>query len=194
MNRAYSVLEIKAAEDAGGKRTFRGIATTPTPDRMGDIVEPKGAVFKLPIPLLWQHDARDPIGWITAAKVTDKGIEVEGEVASYDEDGPLKQRLLTAWQMLKSKLVRGLSIGFNSLEAARIGETYTYRYLKWEWLELSAVTIPANQDASIMAIKSIDTTQRAATGRKSAPVRRQPAPRQGTEAPGAPPGFFCIPE
>lgn len=157
MNRAYSVLEIKAtARDAGGKRTFTGIASTPSTDRMRDQVEPKGAQFKLPIPLLWQHDSRQPIGWVTAAKVTDKGIEIEGEVASVEEDGPLKQRLTEAWQMLKAKLVRGLSIGFNSIESARIDGTYGLKFLKWEWLELSAVTIPANQDASITAIKSID--------------------------------------
>lgn len=164
MNRAYAVLEIKALDTE--KRTFTGIATTPSADRMGDIVEPKGAQFKLPIPLLWQHNASDPIGWVTRAKVTDAGIEVEGEIADIPDEGPLKDRLKTAWQMLKSKLVRGLSIGFNSVESSRIDGTYSYRFLKWEWLELSAVTIPANQDASITAIKSIDTELRAASGMK----------------------------
>lgn len=166
MNRAYSSIEIKAVTDAGGKRTFTGIASTPSTDRMGDIVEPKGAKFKLPIPLLWQHDSRDPIGWITSAKVTDKGIEVEGEVASIEEDGDLKKRLTDAWQMLKAKLVRGLSIGFNSIESARIDGTYGIKFIKWEWLELSCVTIAANQEASITAIKSIDDALRAASGRE----------------------------
>lgn len=164
MNRAYSTLEIKTAVDAAGKRTFTGIASTPTTDRMGDVVEPKGAQFKLPIPLLWQHDSYQPIGWITAAKVTDKGIEVVGEVADVPEDGALKQRLAEAWQTLKAKLVRGLSIGFNSIESARIDGTYGLKFLKWEWLELSCVTIAANQEASITAIKSIDDALRAASG------------------------------
>jgi HK97 family phage major capsid protein/HK97 family phage prohead protease len=163
MNRAYSTLELKAVDD--GKRTFTGIASTPSTDRMGDVVEPKGAQFKLPIPFLWQHNASDPIGWITSAKVTDKGIEVTGEVAKLEEDCELKNRLDYAWQMLKSKLVRGLSIGFNSIESARIENSYGYRFLKWEWLELSAVTIPANQDASITAIKSADMRTLAALGR-----------------------------
>lgn len=165
MNRAYSTLEIKAA-DEGGKRTFTGIASTVTPDRSGDIVEPKGAQFKLPIPLLWQHNSRDPIGWITSAKITDKGIEVEGEVADVEDEGPLKERLAMAWQMLKSKLVRGLSIGFNSIESARIDGTYGLRFMKWEWLELSAVTIPANQEASITAIKSADAAVLASSGKQ----------------------------
>lgn len=168
MNRAYSVLEIKAAEDNGGKRSFSGTATTPSTDRMGDIVEPKGAEFKLPIPLLWQHNAREPIGWVTSAKVSDKGIEVEGEIASISEEGKLKDRLDEAWQMLKAKLVRGLSIGFSALESTRIENTYAYRYVKWQWLELSAVTIPANADCSITAIKSADEAlRRAASGNAS---------------------------
>jgi len=183
MNRAYSVLEIKAtAGDAGGKRTFTGIASTPSTDRMGDQVEPKGAQFKLPIPLLWQHDSRQPIGWVTGAKVTDKGIEIEGEVATVADAGPLADRLTEAWQMLKSKLVRGLSIGFNSIESARIDGTYGLKFLKWEWLELSAVTIPANQDASITAIKSIDDRfMRAAFGSSRPGVSGNQPRQKGTE-------------
>lgn len=202
MNRAYSVLEIKAADEAvDGKRMFKGIATTPSSDSYGDIVEPKGAQFKLPVPLLWQHDSRDPIGWVTSAKVTDSGIEIEGEVANVPDDGSegakaLRARLDQAWQYLKAKLVRGLSIGFNPIESSRIEGTYSYRYLKWMWLELSAVTIPANQDASITAIKSIDTKLRAASGTQQRGARQiaRSAPRQGTSQPGKPAGFFMLPE
>ena len=173
MNRAYSTLQIKTTEDSGGKRRFSGVASTPSTDRMGDIVEPKGAVFKLPIPLLWQHDAKQPIGWITAAKVTDKGIEVEGEVADVAEPGKLQDRLTEAWQTLKAKLVRGLSIGFNPIESVDIKGTWAQRFIKWEWLELSAVTIAANQDASILSIKSIDDALLAASGHGQSSSGRQ---------------------
>lgn len=158
---AYSTLEIKMIDESNGKRMFHGVATTPTPDRTGDIVEPKGAEFQLPIPLCWMHNSRDPVGWVHSAKVTDKGIEIEGEVANLMEPECLKDRLDTAWAMMKSKLVRGLSIGFKPLEEARIGDTYSYRYLKWLWLELSPVTIPMNGDCSITSIKSIDSAIRA---------------------------------
>ena len=43
MQRAYSKIEFKASEDTSGRRTFTGIATTPSTDRVGDIVEPRGA-------------------------------------------------------------------------------------------------------------------------------------------------------
>lgn len=176
MNRAYSVLDIKAATGADGKRRFSGLATTPNADRSGDIVEPKGAQFELPIPFLWQHDSRAPVGWITAVKVTDKGIEIEGEIAVIKEAGKLKDRVDEAWQSIESGLVRGLSIGFKPLESARIGDTYAYRYFKWLWLELSAVTIAMNGDCSITAIKSADQAiRRAASGARPV-VRLDPAP------------------
>ena len=95
--RAYSTLEIKAATEDGGKRRFSGIASTPETDRMGDIVEPKGAEFKLPLPLLWQHDSRNPIGWITKARITDAGIEVDYDRpailqhAAANEDWPMEE-------------------------------------------------------------------------------------------------------
>jgi HK97 family phage prohead protease len=185
LQRAWSQFTVKGMDDK--RRRFSGIASTPSTDRMGDVVEPKGAQFKLPIPFLWQHDSKDPIGWITAAKVTDKGIEVEGEVANVDEAGPLRDRLLTAWQMLKAGIVRGLSVGFNASESEPIKGTYGLRFKKWEWLELSAVTIAANQDASILAIKSIDTALQAASGR----TQSDPTPAVvGTKQPAPNGGFF----
>ena len=154
-NKAYSIFTIKSVKEAaGGKRTFSGVASTPTPDRVQDIVEPKGAVFEVPMPFLWQHDHKDPIGWITRATVTKEGIAVEGEVADIPETGKLKERLEEAWQMLKNGLVKGLSIGFNLIEYSYIEATGGLHITKWNWFELSAVTIPCNQEATITAIKA----------------------------------------
>lgn len=154
MNKSYAVLEIKAVNDSGGRRTFRGVASTPKPDRSKDVVEPKGARFKLPMPFLWYHNQKDPIGWVTKATITAKGIEVEGEVAVVDDPGQLKDRLDLAWQSLKSKLVRGLSIGWRPVEYSYINGTGGLHVKEWEWLELSAVTIPDNEDATVTAIKA----------------------------------------
>ena len=175
---AYSAIEIKAVEDGTGRRMFKGIATTPTVDRVDDIVEPRGAAFKLPLPLCWMHDTRDPVGWVRSAKVTDQGIEIDGEIANLSEPASLKDRLDTAWAMLSSGLVRGLSIGFIPRETARIEGSYGYRFLKWEWTELSPVTVPANGDCSITSIKSADRAVRhAASGIKGGlPVVRLDRP------------------
>lgn len=164
MIRAYSLLDMKSMDDE--KREFDGIATTPTPDRMGDIVEPLGAQFNLPLPLLWQHNAAKPIGEVYGAKATKDGITIKGRVFTGAQSRLLRERLDEAWESLKMRLVRGLSIGFKPIESARIEDTYSYRYTKWDWLELSAVTIPANADASITALKSIDRQLRAASGQR----------------------------
>lgn len=156
MTRAYSVLEVKELDD--DKRVVTGIATTPATDRMDDIVEPKGAVFKLPLPLLWQHRHDQPIGQVTSAKVTKEGIEVTAKVAK--SDGALKQLLDSAWESIKLGLVRGFSIGFVPIESADIEGSWGRRFTKWEWYELSAVTVPANAEATIQTIKSIDSAIR----------------------------------
>lgn len=163
--RAYSILHIKAVDDE--KRVIIGTATTPEVDRQGDIVEPRGAEFDLPIPFLWQHNSAQPIGQVTKAKVSKDGIDVEVQLAKTDEPGTLKDRLDEAWQSIKLKLVRGLSIGFQALEFSRM-EDGGLRYLRWSWLELSAVTIAANASASITNVKSADSALLAASGRKEA--------------------------
>ncbi len=151
---ACTELVLKSVnEDA---RIFEGIASTPNPDRSGDIVEPKGAQYKLPLPLLWMHNPSKPVGFINEVKVSNDGIHVKGNVHKFDEPGILKDQLDLAWHSLKSKLVRGLSIGFTPIEAARIKDTFSFHFLKWDWLELSMVTIPANADAGILSIKSAD--------------------------------------
>jgi HK97 family phage major capsid protein/HK97 family phage prohead protease len=171
VNRAYSLLVIKSVDEA--QRIIRGIATTPTPDRIGDVVESEGAEFKLPLPLLSHHDRERPIGHVTKAKVTADGIEIEAQLKKIDEPGRLKDRLDEAWQEIKHGLVRGLSIGFKPIEAARIENTFGLRFLKWMWLELSAVVIPANEDASITAVKSYGDKQ-AAIGRSVVRITQSP--------------------
>lgn len=155
LKRAYSLLSVKSIDE--DERVITGIATTPTPDRLGDIVEPDGAEFKLPIPLLSQHDSSKPIGQVTKAKVTKTGIEITAKLVKPYEGAPQSwaDRLDEAWADIKSGLVRGLSIGFKPTESSRIEGTWSYRFTKWLWLELSAVTIPANMDASIETIKSV---------------------------------------
>ena len=173
-NRAYSLLAIKAVDEE--QRIITGVASTIEVDRMGDIVEPKGAVFKLPLPLLWQHNSKEPIGFVTEAKVTASGIEITAQIARESEPGKLKDLLDFAWQCMKNKLVRGLSIGFDALEYTYIEGTYGMRFLSWEWLELSAVTIPANADATIQTVKAHDTAQQAASGHRRAVLRATTTP------------------
>ena len=167
VTRAYSVLTIKSVDTE--QRTIEGVASTPEVDRAGDIVEPLGAKFTLPMPLLWQHNSREPaVGHVTAAKATKDGISIKAKLAKIDEPGELKNTVDKAWQALKAGLVRGLSIGFSPIEYAfrdgGDGDAGGLRYTSWNWLELSLVTIPANQSATISLIKSLDQADPAASG------------------------------
>jgi HK97 family phage prohead protease len=146
-----------------GYRYLEGIATTPTPDRMGDVVDPAGCMYSLPLPFLWQHDSTAPIGNVTACVHSAAGITVKVAIPKTDVPGVVKDRLDEAYQSIKMGLVRGLSIGFAPLEYAYMEDTGGYRFARWEWLELSAVTIPANMEATIATIKSMDNRRRKAT-------------------------------
>jgi len=169
MNRAYSVLSVKAVDD--DKRVIRGIASTPSPDRMGDVVEPLGAKFKTPMPLLWQHQHDKPVGLVEFAQPNKDGIPFEARLPEITEPGVLKDRVDEAWQSVKAGLVAAVSIGFQAIpEQVERLKSGGLRFKEWEWLELSLVTIPANAEATITAIKSIDADLRAASGREQKSV------------------------
>lgn len=154
IQRAYSLLEIKSLDD--DKREITGMASTPEPDRYGDIVEPSGAKFAASIPLLWQHRHDMPIGEAKLSAPTKAGIKYVATVAKIAEPGPLKDMVDMAWQAIKARLVRGVSIGFRSLAHDYMSEGGV-RFKEFEIFELSAVTIPANADATIQGIKSLDS-------------------------------------
>jgi HK97 family phage prohead protease len=153
MYRAWATLEIKAFD--AEQRVIEGIATTPTADRGGDILQSEGAQFALPMPLLWQHDQKQPIGEVFEASVTPQGIAIRARIASLDEPGALRDRLESAWQSIQLKLVRGLSIGWRPIEATPRPKGGLH-VKKWLWAETSAVTIPQNTEATILAVKSAD--------------------------------------
>lgn len=193
LNRAYSVVELKAVDD--DQRIIEGIASTPEPDRVGDVVLPLGAKFALPLPLLWQHRAGEPVGHVEFAKATKEGIPFRARVAKIDEPGELKNSIDKAWQAIKAGLVRGVSIGFREIKYAFM-EDGGIEFQEWEWLELSLVTIPANQSATITAIKSFEREQRGASAKSAVPVRLLPPGVSGASPTKdqSPPGVSGVPQ
>jgi HK97 family phage prohead protease len=163
LTKAFSTFTVKRVDEE--QRLLTGIATTPSIDRVGDVVEPEGAEYDLPIPFLYGHDASKPIGHVTGARVSSRGIDVTVRMVRTDEPGPVKDRLDSAWQDIKLGLVRGLSIGFTGIDVARNQATGGLRFLKWRWLELSAVVIPANADAQIATVKAAPLVHRPAVAR-----------------------------
>src|SRR5688572_3927731 len=141
MQKAWSVLEIKRVD--AEQRIIEGVASTPTPDRIGDIMIPEGAQFSLPLPFLWFHDKESPIGEVFAADVRPEGIYIKARVSKVSKPSRLKTLVDEAWSAFTADppLVRGLSIGWNALEAESVKGTAFTRFKKWIWGELSAVTV-----------------------------------------------------
>ena len=164
MDRAYSLLEVKALDQAG--RRLSGIASTPELDRHGDVLELAGLTFRNPIPFLLHHDDKHPIGLATLT-VVDGVLAFDATIAEVDEPGPLKTTTDHAWQSIKAGVMSGASIGFRILDnAIKYLANGTRNILRAEVCEVSLVTIPANQSASIRLVKSL-----AAPRRQESPMR-----------------------
>lgn len=165
---------------AAGKRRISGIATTATPDRQGDIVEPLGAFFKNPIPFLHAHNGTMPIGLATLGKPTKNGIPFEAIIPDDIPPGALKDRVDMAWGEIQAGLVASVSIGFRALEfepLPRGGKRFT----SFEILELSACVVGAQPDAVITTVTDALNSGNAVKSagdlrikRKRGPVRLAP--------------------
>lgn len=150
--RAHALMQIKRADQEA--RRISGIASTPALDRQGDVLDPAGATFKLPFPLLMGHDHGQPIGEVIDARTTPKGIWISAQIAPEGTSA----RIDEAWRLIRAGLIKGLSVGF-------IGRDYEVmknggrRFTEWEIIELSAVTVAANQEAEILEVKRLAEAQ-----------------------------------
>ena len=176
MHRAYAPLVLKAVDSE--RRQISGVASTPTPDRVGDILEPLGATFEREIPLLLYHDTERPVGHARLKK-SDEGITFEATLPDIKEPGTLRDRVLEAWHSLQAKLIRGVSVGFKpNPDAMELLRTGGIRFRKYEVLELSLVAVPANVEATVTEIKAIVGRYPAAPGDPPDP----PVPPAGVPA------------
>ncbi|HDS6681319.1 phage major capsid protein [Klebsiella aerogenes] len=169
LKRACTLMTVKSVNE--DERIITGIASTPSPDRDGDIMEPEGAKFRSDTPFLWQHDRSQPIGTCTP-KMVKEGLQITAKLVKPTSDMPsqLIARLDEAWSSIKAGLVRGLSIGFRPIEYSFLDEG-GIRFLSWDLLEVSAVTIPANSECSIQTVKSFDRQFLAASGNEKQVVK-----------------------
>jgi HK97 family phage prohead protease len=165
MNRAISRLDVRKIDETESHFVIKGIATTPSTDRYGDVIEPMGVKVANEIPLLWQHKHDKPVGLASFAKAGKDGIPFEASLPKVKEVGALRDRIEEAVQSIRYRLVAAVSIGFGVLnDAWEWMENGGIRYMETEVLELSLVTIPANADATIRYIRSLDQEIRAASG------------------------------
>lgn len=156
MNRAFSILQFKSQADAAGDLIITGVASTPTVDKVGDIVIPTGARFATPMPLLLNHKHDQPVGRVIYASPTPKGIPFRATLPRIKEAGELKNRVDLAIHSLESGLICAVSVGFTPVpgKIKRLPSGGS-QFDEWDWHELSLCTVGANPGALISSVKSL---------------------------------------
>ncbi|MFL9882033.1 HK97 family phage prohead protease [Paraburkholderia agricolaris] len=117
-------------------------------------MEPTGLTFANDAPLLLNHDHAQPVGTVQFGAPTDKGLPFVAKIAKVDEPGVVKDRTDEAWHSVKSRLIKGVSIGFIPEASEPLSNGGT-RFTKASVHELSLVAIPCNPQAVITAFKSL---------------------------------------
>ena len=134
-------------------------------DSYGDVVAPGAFAEDLasweasgnPIPLLFGHNMSDPdfnIGHVVSAVEDAKGLLV---TAQLDLENP---KALQTYRMLKGGRVNQMSFAYDVLDGGSVTETVDgeernhFELRKLKLYEVSVVTIGANQETEILAVKS----------------------------------------
>ena len=145
-----------------GNGTIEGYASTwiRTPDSYGDVVK-EGAFAKTlkerwnggkGIPFLWSHkmdDLKAFIGTATADE-DDKGLHF---VATFDDTEEAQK----VRQLYKDGRLRKFSFAYDVLKSGQVtleDGTKANELQELDLFEISAVTVPANDDASVVDVKS----------------------------------------
>jgi uncharacterized protein len=109
-----------------------------------------------PLPALWQHNSREPIGGFDLLEEDDHGLKVNGFLLK-DE----VTRAAEAYALMKRRIVKGLSIGYYVLEDSWNEKEGIRTLIKLELVEISIVTFPMNEEATIDSVKSLERTLKA---------------------------------
>lgn len=157
MERCFSAIAIKGFDEE--QRTIFGVASTPEPDRIGDIVEPLGLKYRNPVSLLWQHRHDSPVGSCSFDRPTKSGVTFTATMPKVSEPGTFRDQVDHAWHAVRHGACRAVSIGFRSIEHEPLPGG-GLRFVKAELLELSLVSVPANPGATITEVRAFDAALR----------------------------------
>lgn len=155
-------IHLKAGPDDGlGEGQFTAYASVfGNVDSYGDVVMPGAFANDLArweksggfIPLLFGHNMSDPdfnIGYVVAAEEDSVGLKVTGQL---DLENPKAKQV---YRMLKGRRINQMSFAYDVVDGAmaeRDGEqVFELRELKL--YEVSVVTVGANQETEILAVK-----------------------------------------
>lgn len=104
---------------------------------------------KLP-PILWNHNSDKPIGIYTLMREDERGLYVEGKLLVDDV-----QQARETHALLKAGAISGMSIGYRVVKDETDGKSGVRRLLELKLYEVSVVTFPANEAATVTTVKSI---------------------------------------
>lgn len=140
--------EIKLADGDSG--AFEGFCSVyNNVDSAGDAVQP-GAFRKTiaergkSVPLLWQHDSRQPIGTGEVFE-TSSGLGIRGRILSTVSRGR------EAIALLREGVIKGLSIGYQAVKHDWDSVRKIRLLKEIKLYEVSIVTFPANELATVTA-------------------------------------------
>ncbi len=157
--------ELKAynGDDEEEKGVFSGYGSIFGNKDLGNDVMVQGAFAKSiaskgpkGVKLLYQHDAKEPIGVFDEIIEDRKGLRVKGRLAMGTQKGR------EVYELMKMGAIDGLSIGYRvSPKGADYDERGKKRMLKEvDLMEISAVTFPMNTRARVQAVKGEQRTVR----------------------------------
>jgi uncharacterized protein len=103
-------------------------------------------------PLLWQHMPGVPLGPHLEMREDDKGLFVRGQLLM-----DVIEKAREAYHLLKRKVIRGMSIGFDIFEdgATYDGKANVWNLTSLDLWENSIATFPANTEATVLDVKTI---------------------------------------
>lgn len=148
-------LKINDVTDSG---TFNGVASPyGNIDLGGEVVE-KGAFTKSlkeqsEVPLLWQHDRKEPIG-VGVLEDGAKGLAIDGELILEVAKAKEAYALMKPSPRLGKVAIKGLSIGYEIVKDSI--ENGVRRLKELRLWEVSLVTFPMNQMAQVTAVKGMN--------------------------------------
>jgi len=156
MDRLAFDCEVKLAGDDAAAGTVDGYGSVfGLLDRGGDIVMP--GAFKASLaewrrrkampPMLWQHDPSMPLGVWSDIAEDEKGLRIKGQLVM---DVP---QAAAARALIAAGAVKGLSIGYRTIDADVNRQTGARHLKKVDLWEVSLVTFPMLPEATITGIK-----------------------------------------
>tara|TARA_R110002167_G_scaffold46954_3_gene139502 strand:+ start:6205 stop:8241 length:2037 start_codon:yes stop_codon:yes gene_type:complete len=154
LNKIFHIGSTFKAYEDGDDLHITGMASTNNTDRVGDIIESeawtKGGLqnyLNNPV-ILFNHDYNQPIGRAIELGTNDNGLQLKAKIAkSAGHVG----------ELIKEGVLGAFSVGFRVKDAEYMTETDGYKIKDAELLEVSVVTVPANQAATFSLAKSFDS-------------------------------------